>query len=81
MVCPSLGDGGRQPVLEKAREWMALGANVIGGGQGSGPEDIAAISNRVFQEVFDAMEDRAKLMEDDGPYDWDQVQDRLKIDR
>jgi len=61
VVCPSLADGGRQPVLEKAREWMALGANIIGGGQGSGPEDIKAISNRVFQEVFDAMEDRAKL--------------------
>ena len=44
---------------------MSLGANVIGGGDGVSPLGIRAISQRVFMEVFDAMEDRAQREDKD----------------
>lgn len=76
VVCPDVEDS--TAVLDRVREWMGLGANVIGGGRGATPQDIRAIGDRVFQEVFDAMEDRAKMEEDKCPKDWSHVQDRLK---
>ena len=60
VVCPNSQDPEIHKILDRVREWMSLGANVIGGGDGVSPLGIRAISQRVFMEVFDAMEDRAQ---------------------
>jgi len=82
VVCPNSSDGPESyyKILDQVREWMSLGANVIGGGDGVPPIGIAAISQRVFMEVFDAMEERAQLEDKDRNTrdDWAQVDERLK---
>jgi len=67
-------------ILDNLKLWMSLGANVIGGCCEIGPEDIKVIGEKVFLEVFDAMEERAK-MEAAGRNDrddWVRIQERLK---
>ena len=50
-----------QVVLEQIRKWIGLGANVIGGCCEVGPDDIRRIADKVTLELFDALEDRAKM--------------------
>ena len=69
-----------QSILDNVKSWMSLGANVIGGCCEITPADIRQISDRVFADVFDAMEDRAKLESAtrNTRDDWDRIQERLK---
>ena len=48
-------------VLDQVRKWIGLGANVIGGCCEVGPDDIRRIADKVTLELFDALEDRAKM--------------------
>ena len=68
VVCPNSQDPESKEIhkiLDRVREWMGLGANVIGGGEGVSQLGIRAISQRVFMEVFDAMEERAQREDKD----------------
>ena len=67
-------------ILERIKQWLVLGANVIGGCCCVSPDDISKISEQVFLDVFDAMEERAKLEDQtrNKRDDWDQVEQRLK---
>jgi len=83
VVCPNSQDPESKEIhkiLDRVREWMGLGANVIGGGEGVSPLGIRAISQRVFMEVFDAMEERAQREDKDRNTrdEWAQVDERLK---
>jgi len=69
-----------QVVLDQIRKWIGLGANVIGGCCEVGPDDIRRIADKVTLELFDALEDRAK-MEDETRNtrdDWAEIEARLK---
>jgi len=67
-------------ILDNVRTWITLGANVIGGCCEVSPSDIRQIADKVFTELFDALEDRAEIQDRtrDNRDEWAQVQERLK---